>query len=192
MTTKPTDKKPSAKVSPYVWRRHTFAGTRLPKNRVLRSFLLIVPWIDLLAVAFFLYLISRETVIHPGRVADISQLSQVQLEEGLLAKYPTAIIRPLITPDNQRKNVTILFLDDTPKALQNQGAQTNELLTRYTSDQPNELEALQFVHLEGKINLLIDDESIPHGEIIRWKERLRACGVTHINEIMPAPATTTP
>lgn len=162
------DSKPALQQpSPYVWRRHTFAGARWPKNRTLRSFFLIAPWIDLIAVAFFLFLIFHGTMIQPGRIAEISSVS---LEEGLLAKHPTAVIRRLVAPN--RPNVTILFLDDA----------------RYTSDQPIELEALGLVRIQDKINLIIEDASIPHGEIIRWKEYLRGCGVTHINEVMP-PAT---
>lgn len=155
---------PKQNPSPYVWRRHTFAGARWPKNRTVRSFFLIAPWIDLIAVAFFLFLIFHGTMIQPGRIADISSVS---LEEGLLAKHPTAVIRRLIAPN--RPNVTILFFDDA----------------RYTSDQPTELEALTLVRIQDEINLVIEDETIPHGEIIRWKEYLRGCGVTHINEVMP-------
>ncbi|MDO4527968.1 MAG: hypothetical protein Q4C03_04215 [bacterium] len=150
--------------SPYVWQRHTFAGARWPKRRMTRSFFLIVPWIDCMAVAFFLFLIFHGTMIQPGRMADISS---VALEEGLLAKHPTAVIRRLIAPN--RPNVTILFFDDA----------------RYTSDQPTELEALTLVRIQDEINLIIEDETIAHGEIIRWKEYLRGCGVTHINEVMP-------
>lgn len=158
---------PATPLEPYVWRRHTFAGTRWPKHRTLRSFFMIVPWIDLFAVAGFLFLIFHGTMIQPGR---LSNISSVTLEEGLLAKHPTAVIRRLIAPN--RPNVTILFLDDA----------------RYTSDQPTELEALKLVRLNSEINLIIEDETIPHGEIIRWKESLRACGVTHINEVMPPPS----
>jgi hypothetical protein len=127
---------------------------------------MIVPWINLIVIAFFLFLIFRGTMIQPGRVSNIASAT---LEEGLLAKYPTAIIRRLVAPN--RPNVTVLFLNDA----------------RYVSDQPAELEALRALSINDKLNLIIEDETIPHGEIIRWKERLRACGVTHINEVMPPP-----
>lgn len=164
--TKP-DASEHAPQAPYVWKRHTFAGARWPKHRTARAFFMIVPWINLLMLGFFLFVVFQGTMIQPGRVGDISS---VTLEEGLLAKHPTAVVRRLIAPN--RPNVTLLFLDDA----------------RYASDQPAEIEALRLLNMQSELNLIIEDESIPHGEIIRWKECLRACGVTHINEVMPPPA----
>lgn len=158
---------PSKPTKPYVWRRHTFAGARWTRNRLVRSLLLVVPWIDLMAVAVFLGFILHGTMVQPGRLID---LPATQPTEGMLAHTPTAIVRRLVAPN--RPDVSILIMEDV----------------RYTSDRPVELEALRNTAVSEKLNLLMD-ERISYGEALAWMERLRESGAQTINLVIK-PTTT--
>lgn len=159
---------PAHPSKPYVWQRHTFAGARWTRNRLVRSFLIIVPWIDLMAVALFLGFILRDTLVQPGRLVE---LPSTPATEGLLAQAPTAVVRRVIAPN--RPNVSMLIIDDV----------------RYTSDRPVELEALSHLTLQTDLNLLID-QRLPYGEALAWVERLRACGARTINLVThPHPSS---
>ena len=54
---------------PYVWKRHSFTGAKFPKRRIVRSFLMMVPWINLMVIGMLLWCVSRQTLVQPGRVA---------------------------------------------------------------------------------------------------------------------------
>ncbi len=159
----------SQPTKPYVWRRHTFAGSRWTRNRLVRSLLMVVPWIDLMAVAVFLGFILHGTLVQPGRLID---LPKAQPTEGMLAQAPTAIVRRLIAPN--RPDVSILIMDDV----------------RYTSDRPVELETLRNTSISGSLNLLMD-ERLSYGEALAWMERLRECGAQTINLVVKPTATET-
>ena len=154
---------------PYIWQRHSFSGTRWPRSRSVRSFLLLVPWIDLVIAALLLFFLTRQTVVQPGRIVE---LPEAAAEEGLLARNPTAVIRRLVAPG--RSNVSVLLLDEG----------------RYPSDNPTALEALKQVRPGTELNLIIDRD-IAYGEAISWVERLRACGAERINLVAP-PAPESP
>lgn len=145
--------------SPYVWERHSFAGKRWPRSRTVRSFLMLVPWIDLMVCAVLVFCLTRQTLVQPGRVVE---LPTAAAEEGLLARCPTAVVRRLMAPD--RPDVTVLLLDDG----------------RYSSDNPSELEALARTRLGAELNLVVD-KAVSYGETLAWVERLRACGAERIN-----------
>ena len=151
-------------LEPFVWKRHTFVGKRWTRNRLVRSFLLAVPWINLLALACLLWIVGRETLVQPGRVMTLAQAS---LKEGLPATVPTALLRRIDTPG--REGETALFLEDEG---------------RFQEDRPEELaEALQTT-LDGRpiraLNL-IADATIPNGTLMRWVERLQQNGVEVVN-----------
>lgn len=150
---------------PYVWERHTFAGRRWPRSRVWRSFLLVVPWINLMAAAMLLWCLGRQTVVQPGRVLD---LATADLAEGLPARLPTAVVRRVSSPE--RGDVTVLLLDEG----------------RYSSDDAVELDALSKVHPGLGINLIVD-AAVTYGETLTWVERLRACGVRQVNLVAIPP-----
>lgn len=159
----PTRRTPEA--SPYVWERHTFAGRRWPRSRTVRSFLLMVPWINLTASGLLLWCLCRQTLVQPGRVID---LAEATLEEGLPARLPTAVLRRVSSPE--RGEVTVLLLDEG----------------RYSSDRPTELEALARVRPGAELNLIVD-QAVTYGEAMAWVERLRACGTERINLVAPPP-----
>lgn len=152
-------KKRSTQLNPYVWQRHSFTGPTFPRNRTVRSFLLMVPWINLLMLAGMLWCFSRQTLVQPGRVAE---LPKGAVEEGLSVEAPTAVLRPLQAPG--REGVTVLLLDDG----------------RYCSDRPSELEALGQAYPGHELNLIVD-VSVPYGKAMAWVERLKACGVERVN-----------
>ncbi len=159
-------------VSPYVWQRHTFSGTRLPRSRTVRSFLLMVPWMTLMVMAVIFYCLFQQLVMRPGRVMELNpavhehmqqvDLPEGQQEEGLLTRSPTAILRRLEAPD--RVGVTVLLLDDG----------------RYLSDNPAELEALADAYLSRELNLIVDKD-VPYGATMEWVERLKSLQVERIN-----------
>lgn len=157
---------PKAPASPYVWQRHSFSGRRWPRSRVLRSFLLIVPWIDLALVAVLLYCLLQQTVVQPGLVV---ALPEGESDEGLPANRPAAVVRRLMAPG--REQVSVLLLEEG----------------RYTSDNPIELEALERTRPGRALNLMVD-EAVSYGEALRWVERLRRCGAEEINLVLAAPA----
>ncbi len=150
---------------PYVWERHSFAGRRWPRSRTARSFLTLMPWIDLMACGVLLFCVARQTVVQPGRVVE---LPEAALDEGLLARCPTAILQRLIAPG--REDVTVLLLDDG----------------RYSSDKPSELEALALTHPGSELNLIVD-KAVPMGDALVWVERLRACGAKRVNLVAEPP-----
>lgn len=149
---------------PYVWKRHSFTGAKFPKRRIVRSFLMMVPWINLMVIGMLLWCVSRQTLVQPGRVA---VLPKGPVEEGLSVQMPSAVIRPLKAPG--REGVTVLLLDDG----------------RYCSDVPSELAALEHAHPGHELNLIVD-VAVPYGVAMTWVERLRACGVERINLVTVA------
>lgn len=151
--------------SPYVWERHSFTGKRWPRSRTARSFLMLVPWIDLMACGVLVFCLSRQTLVLPGRVVE---LPQAPAEEGLLARSPTAVVRRLMAPD--RPDVTVLLLDEG----------------RYSSDNSSELEALTHARPGTELNLIVD-KAVSYGETMAWVERLRACGAERINLVAVPP-----
>lgn len=151
---------------PFVWQRHSFSGRRWPRSRVVRSFLLIVPWIDLALAALLIYCLLGKTVVQPGHVV---RLPEGEVEEGLPANCPAAVVKQLMAPG--REHVTVLLLEEG----------------RYTSDNPTELEALERTRPGRELNLMVD-EQVPYGEALRWVERLRRCGAQQINLVLAEPA----
>lgn len=150
---------------PFVWQRHSFSGRRWPRSRVVRSFLLIVPWIDLALAALLIYCLLGKTVVQPGHVV---QLPAGEAAEGLPAECPAAVVKRLVAPG--REHVTVLLLEEG----------------RYTSDNPTELEALERTRPGRELNLMVD-ESVPYGEALRWMERLRRCGAEQVNLVLAEP-----
>lgn len=159
---------PKSDHTPYVWERHSFTGRTFPKRRIVRSFLLMVPWINLMVLGMLLWCFSKQTLVQPGRVA---VLPEGIAEEGLSVQAPSAVIRPLVAPG--RDGVTVLLLDDG----------------RYCSDSPSELEALKSAYPGHELNLIVDVE-VSYGVAMSWIERLRACGVEHINLVTVATNAT--
>jgi biopolymer transport protein ExbD len=153
-------------IQPYVWERHSFTGRKFPKRRIVRSFLLMVPWINLVAMGVLLWCFSQQTLVQPGRVV---MLPEGPAEEGLSVQAPSAVIRTLEAPG--RKDVTVLLLDEG----------------RYCSDSPSELEALTRAYPGHELNLIVD-VSISYGTVMTWIERLKACGVERINLVTVADA----
>lgn len=156
----------SERPNPYVWERHSFAGKRWSRSRMVRSFLMLVPWIDLMVCAVLVFCLTRQTLVQPGRVVE---LPAAAAEEGLLARCPTAVVRRLMAPD--RPDVTVLLLDEG----------------RYSSDNPSEMEAVTRTRLDAELNLVVD-KAVSYGETLAWVERLRACGVERIN-LVAVPQT---
>lgn len=151
--------------SPFVWERHTFAGKRWPRSRVARSFLMLTPWLNLMALAVLLWMLAQATLVQPGRTMTLAHAS---LAEGLPATLPTAMLRWVESPGSG--GATVLFLEDEG---------------RFSADRPEELaklgEALEQTLGEARaLNLLID-AAVSHGETMRWLERLQACGVGTVN-----------
>jgi hypothetical protein len=157
-------KQDDVKAVSYVWQRHSFTGPFRPRSKVVRSFLLMVPWINLLALGGLLWLFSGQTLVQPGRVV---VLPQGVAEEGLSMQVPAAVIKPLLAPG--REGVTVLLLDDG----------------RYCSDRPSELDALAHAYPGHELNLIVD-VSVPYGDTMLWIERLRACGVSRVNLVTVA------
>lgn len=145
--------------SPYIWTRHSFTGKRVPQSRVLRSFLLMVPWINLAVLAVLVYCVFRQTIVQPGWVVE---LPTGDAPEGLFAHHATAIVRRVIAPG--RGDASVLLLDEG----------------RYSSDRPRELEALSRADPGETLNLIIDSR-VPYGEALKWVERLKACGASRVN-----------
>lgn len=152
--------------TPYIWTRHSFTGKRLPQSRVLRSFLLMVPWINLMALAVLMYCVFRQTVVQPGWVVE---LPVSQPAEGAFGRNPTAIVRRLVAPG--RADASVLLLDEG----------------RYSSDRPAELEALQGACPGETLNLIIDSR-VSYGEALKWVERLKACGAQRVNLVTTSSA----
>lgn len=153
--------------NPYVWQRHSFTGPLRPRSKVVRSFLLMVPWINLLVLGGILWMFSRQTLVQPGRVVE---LPTGVAEEGLSTQAPSAVLRVLEAPG--REGVTVLLLDDG----------------RYCSDRPSELEALSHAYPGHELNLVVD-VAVPYGTAMAWIERLRSCGVGRINLVTVANQT---
>lgn len=151
-------------VTPYVWERHSFTGKTFPKRRIVRSFLVMVPWINLMMMGLLLWCFGQKTIVQPGRVVT---LPKGPVEEGLSVQAPSAVIRPLEAPG--RVGVTVLLLDDG----------------RYCSDLPSELEALKRAYPGHELNL-IADVTVPYGTVMQWIERLKGCGVERINLVTVA------
>lgn len=151
----------------FAWRRHSFTGQRWPRNRIVRSFLMLVPWIDLFAVAVLIWCLGSQILVQPGRVID---LPEAALQEGLPARCQTAVLRRLLAPE--REGCTVLLLDEG----------------RYSSDNPRELQALDELRVGSEINL-VADVAIPYGDVLLWVERLRSCGAERVNlvEVPPSP-----
>lgn len=145
--------------NPYIWSRHSFTGKRLPRSRVLRSFLLMVPWINLMVLAVLVYCVFRQTIVQPGWVVELPTGTP---EGGAFANHPTAIVRRLIAPG--RADASVLLLDEG----------------RYSSDRPRELEALKQLEAGETLNLIIDSR-VSYGEALKWVERLKACGAVRVN-----------
>jgi len=158
-------RKPTPSPEPFAWKRHSFTGPRWPRNRTARTFLMLVPWIDLMACAVLAFCLARQTLVQPGRLVE---LPEAALEEGALATHPTAILRRLVSPD--RADVTVLLLDEG----------------RYTSDRLAELEALARVRPGEELNLIVD-KAVTYGETLAWIERLRGSGVRRINLVAVPP-----
>lgn len=156
---------PEHPASHFTWRRHSFSGQRWPRNRIVRSFLIVVPWIDLVAAAVLIWCLGRQVLIQPGRVVE---LPQADLQEGLPAHCQTAVLRRLLAPG--REGCTVLLLDEG----------------RYSSDNPRELKALDEMRVGGEINL-VADVAIPYGDVLQWVERLRACGAERVNLVEVPP-----
>lgn len=152
--------------SPYIWTRHSFTGKRLPQSRVLRSFLLMVPWINLMALAVLMLCVFRQTIVQPGRVVELPAGTP---EEGILANHPTAIVRRLIAPG--RSDASVLLLDEG----------------RYSSDRPKELAALEKARPGETLNLIVDSR-LSYGEALKWVERLKACGAVRVNLVTTSSA----
>ena len=125
----------------------------------MRSFLLMVPWINLGVLAGLVFCLLGQTVVQPGQVVE---LPEGAVEEGLLARCPAAVVRRLSAPG--REMVTVLLLDEG----------------RYASDNGTALEALWRVRPGRELNLMVDAE-VSYGETLAWVGRLRACGVERIN-----------
>ncbi|MBQ9694421.1 MAG: hypothetical protein IJV69_06665 [Kiritimatiellae bacterium] len=155
---------PKSKTKPYVWERHSFTGKKYPRRRIVRSFLLMVPWINLIVLGLLLWCFSRQTLVQPGRVVT---LPEGPAEEGISVQAPSAVIRMLEAPG--RKDVTVLLLDEG----------------RYCSDSPSELEALKRAYPGHELNVIID-VAVPYGTAMTWIERLKACGVERINLVTVA------
>lgn len=152
----------------FSWKRHSFTGRIYPRSKIVRSFLLMVPWLNLLALGGLLWFFTRQTLVQPGRVVTLPKgLS----EEGLSLAAPSAVIRSLSVPG--RPGVTVLLLDDG----------------RYCSDMPMELAALDRAHPGMELNL-IADAAVKYGDVMAWIERLRACGVERINLVTVANTAT--
>ncbi len=158
---------PRSEESPFVWERHTFAGKRWPRNRVVRSFLLVVPWLNLLALGVLLWMVGQATLVQPGRTMTLAKSA---LTEGLPATLPTAMLRYVESPGSG--GTTVLFLEEEG---------------RFSADRPEELtklaEALNqtLAQTESRsLNLLID-ANVSHGEVMQWLERLQACDVKVVN-----------
>ena len=149
----------------FVWQRHSFSGRRWPRSRVVRSFLQIVPWIDLALAALLIYCLLGKTVVQPGHVV---RLPAGETAEGLQATCPAAVVKRLMAPG--REQVTVLLLEEG----------------RYTSDNPTELEALERTRPGRELNLMVDD-LVPYGEALRWVERLRRCGAERLNLVLAEP-----
>ena len=149
----------------FVWQRHSFSGRRWPRSRVVRSFLQIVPWIDLALAALLIYCLLGKTVVQPGHVV---RLPAGETAEGLQASCPAAVVKRLMAPG--REQVTVLLLEEG----------------RYPSDNPTELEALERTRPGRELNLMVDD-LVPYGEALRWVERLRRCGAEQINLVLAEP-----
>lgn len=145
--------------NPYIWSRHSFGGKRWPQSRMARSFLLMVPWVNLMALAVLMYCVFRQTIVQPGWVVE---LPTGESAEGCFAKHPTAIVRRLVAPG--RTDASVLLLDEG----------------RYSSDRPKELEALADTWPGETVNLIIDSR-ISYGEALKWVERLKACGAERVN-----------
>lgn len=160
-------KQDEVKTPSYAWQRHSFTGPLRPRSKVVRSFLLMVPWINLLALGGLLWAFSAQTLVQPGRVV---VLPQGAVEEGLSMQVPAAVIKPLMAPG--REGVTVLLLDDG----------------RYCSDRPSELDALEHAYPGHELNLIVD-VSVPYGDTMQWIERLRACGVSRVNLVTVADVT---
>ena len=82
---------PRSEESPFVWERHTFAGKRWPRNRVVRSFLLVVPWLNLLALGVLLWMVGQATLVQPGRTMTLAKSA---LTEGLPGRGGALFGRP--------------------------------------------------------------------------------------------------
>lgn len=145
--------------SPYIWERHTFAGKRWPNNRVARSFLMLAPWLTLMALGVLLWAIGQATLVQPGRVVDLAEAS---LSDGLPARLPTAVVRRVASPS--RGEVTVLLLDEGS----------------YSSDNASELEALGRARPGEAVNLVVD-AAVTYRETLDWVGRLQACGVRRVN-----------
>lgn len=100
-------KQQQSEPTPYVWQRHSFTGPLRPRSKVVRTFLLMVPWINLLMLGGLLWIYSSQTIVQPGRVV---VLPQAPAEEGLSMQVPAAVLKPLEAPG--REGVTVLLLDD--------------------------------------------------------------------------------
>ncbi len=155
-------------ITPYVWQRHSFSGARLPKSRTARSFLLMVPWMTLMVIGVIFFCLIEQLSMRPGRVLDLNAefqevtLPEGRVEEGILTRFPTAILRKIDAPD--RPDVTVLLLDDG----------------RYSSDNLSELEALSNVYLGEDLNLIVDKD-VSYGATMVWVERLKGLHVERIN-----------
>lgn len=145
--------------NPYIWARHTFGGKRWPQSRMTRSFLLMVPWMNLMALAVLMYCVFRQTIVQPGWVMELPTAVST---EGSFARHPTAIVRRLVAPG--RTDASVLLLDEG----------------RYSSDRPKELEALARTWPGETVNLIMDSR-VSYGEALKWVERLKACGAVRVN-----------
>ncbi len=146
----------------FAWRRHSFTGQKWPRNRYVRSFLMLVPWINLGMLTLLIWMVGQHVLVQPGRVVE---LPQADFEEGLPAHCPTAVLRSLLAPG--REACTVLLLDEG----------------RYTSDNALELAALAELRPGSEMNLVADVQ-VPYGDVLVWVERLRACGVERVNLVM--------
>ncbi len=146
----------------FSWRRHSFTGRIWPRNKIVRSFLMTVPWINLGALAILIWCVSHEVLIQPGRVME---LPEATFEEGLPVHCPTAVLRRLLAPG--REHCTVLLLDEG----------------RYSSDSEAELATLADLQPGDELNL-VADKNIPYGDVLIWVERLRQCGVERVNLVM--------
>lgn len=152
----------SALPSPYIWERHSFSGRSIPKSRVARSFLLMVPWLSFMVLGLLFFCLTRQTLVQSGHVVE---LTAGRADEGLLMRTPAAIVRRLEAPN--RRGVTVLLLDDG----------------RYASDNDMEMRALSKARPGEELNLLLD-KHLPYEDVQHWIERLKACGVKRLNLVV--------